>query len=159
MTLYLCKSCNKEIDEISAKQTYAMYEKSLCVDCIKKENQTKKNNIIKHSDLMRLGLERGISSIQFDEKFDEKSQEWESKAYVYPSIPKEILESFKGIDLNNLKTIVEHFTMPTTGIGRANFKNTKPNMHAWLRELAQTRAVNRALRNFISAEISEEEII
>lgn len=64
-------------------------------------------------------------------------------------VTKEILEGISKLDKDMQKQAFDFLTNPTNGTGRASKNNVKMStMQAFLREMAQTRAQNRALRAF-----------
>jgi hypothetical protein len=104
---------------------------------------------IMNPGLLYLASKKGYSSIEVSDKFNEKTQEWEAECVIYPKLETNQLECISKFDITIQKSILETLTRPTNGKGRASKSNVKmTTMHLFLRELAQTRACNRALRNY-----------
>lgn len=105
---------------------------------------------IKNPGLLYLAGKKGYSRIEITDKFDQTTQEWSAECKIYPKVSKEILEGIAKLDKEMQKSAFEFMTNPTNGTGRASKNNVKmTSMQAFLREMAQTRAQNRALRAFI----------
>jgi hypothetical protein len=104
---------------------------------------------IKNPGLLHLANKKGYSRIEITDKHNEKTNEWEAECNIYPRITKELLEGIGKLEKENQTKMIDFLTKPTNGTGRASKDNVKmTTMHKFLREMAQTRATNRALRNY-----------
>lgn len=102
---------------------------------------------VKSPGLLYMSGKKGYSRILTTSKYNEQTNEWEATTYVFPHIPKEIILSLPGLDKDLQRQVLENYFGPTKGEGRAgkdNVKNTR--MYPFLKEMAETRSVNRALR-------------
>ena len=102
---------------------------------------------VKSPGLLYMAGKKGYARILTTSKYNEHTDEWEAVTYVFPHIPKEIILSLPGLDKELQKQVLENYFGPTKGEGRAgkdNVKNTR--MYPFLKEMAETRSVNRALR-------------
>ncbi len=120
---------------------------------------------IKNPGLLYLAGKKGYSRIEVITSYDEKAQEWSAECKIYPKLTKDILEGIAKLDKDLQKIAFEFFAQPTNGTGRASKASVKmTTMHPFLKEMAQTRAQNRALRAFTgygstsSEELPEGEI-
>ena len=104
---------------------------------------------IKNPGLLYLAGKKGYSRIEVTTTYDEKAQEWSAECKIYPKLTKDILEGISKLDKDIQKTAFEFATQPTNGTGRASKGSVRMStMHAFLKEMSQTRAQNRALRAF-----------
>lgn len=104
---------------------------------------------IKNPGLLHLASKKGYSRIDITSSYNETTQEWESECKIYPKLTKHILDGIGQLDKSLQKQALDFVTSPTNGTGRASKDNVKMStMHKFLKEMAQTRACNRALRNF-----------
>ncbi len=104
---------------------------------------------IKNPGLLYLAGKKGYSRIEITTTYDEKNQEWSAECKIYPKLTKDILEGIAKLDKELQKIAFDFATAPTNGTGRASKASVKmTTMHAFLKEMAQTRAQNRALRAF-----------
>lgn len=104
---------------------------------------------IKAPGLLYMASKQGYARIKVTSQYDSDKKEWNATALVFPKIPVEVLQSFAGITPAVQAEILETQYGPTTGFGRASMENVKMStMHKFLKEMAETRAVNRALRLF-----------
>ncbi len=104
---------------------------------------------IKSPGLLYMASKQGYARIKVTSQYDSDKKEWNATALVFPKIPVEVLQSFAGITPAVQAEILETQYGPTTGFGRASMENVKMStMHKFLKEMAETRAVNRALRLF-----------
>lgn len=102
---------------------------------------------IKSPGLLYMASKQGYARIKVTSQYDADKKEWNATALVFPKIPVEVLQSFAGITPAVQAEILETQYGPTTGFGRASMENVKMStMHKFLKEMAETRAVNRALR-------------
>ena len=102
---------------------------------------------VKSPGLLYMAGKKGYARILTTSKYNEQFNEWEATTYVFPHIPKEIILSLPGLDKDLQRQVLENYFGPTKGEGRAgkdNVKNTR--MYPFLKEMAETRSVNRALR-------------
>ncbi len=104
---------------------------------------------IKNPGLLYLANKKGYSRIEIADKFDEKTCEWSAECKIYPRLTKEILEGIGKLASELQKQALDFATAPTNGTGRASKENVSASaMQPFLREMAQTRAMNRALRAY-----------
>ncbi len=104
---------------------------------------------IKNPGLLYLANKKGYSRIEIVDKFDEKTGEWSAECKIYPRLTKEILEGIGKLAPELQKQGLDFATAPTNGMGRASKDNVMTSaMQPFLREMAQTRAMNRALRAY-----------
>ena len=102
---------------------------------------------VKAPGLLYMASKKEYARILTTSKYNEQTNEWEATTYVFPHIPKEIILSLPGLDKDLQRQVLENYFGPTKGEGRAgkdNVKNTR--MYPFLKEMAETRSVNRALR-------------
>ena len=102
---------------------------------------------VKSPGLLYMAGKKGYARILTTSEYNEHTNEWEAMTYVFPRVPKEIILSLPGLDKELQKQVLENYFGPTKGEGRAgkdNVKNTR--MYPFLKEMAETRSVNRALR-------------
>jgi hypothetical protein len=103
---------------------------------------------IKNPGLLYLGAKKGYSRIEITTIGDDKAG-WSSECKIFPKLTKDILEGIAKLDKDLQKIAFEFATQPTNGTGRASTASVKmTSMHAFLKEMSQTRAQNRALRAF-----------
>ncbi len=106
---------------------------------------------IKNPGLLYLAGKKGYSRIEVTTTYDEKNQEWSAECKIYPKLTKDILEGISHLDKEIQKIAFDFATQPTNGTGRASKASVRMStMHAFLKEMAQTRAQNRCLRAFTS---------
>ena len=104
---------------------------------------------IKNPGLLYLAGKKGYSRIEVSTTYDEKVQEWSAECMIYPKLTKDILEGISKLDKDIQGIALDFATKPTNGTGRASKASVKmTTMHPFLKEMAQTRAQNRALRAF-----------
>ena len=102
---------------------------------------------VKSPGLLYMSGKKGYSRILTTSKYNEQNNEWEATTYVFPHIPKEIILSLPGLDKDLQRQVLENYFGPTKGEGRAGKHNVRMStMHTFLKEMAETRSVNRALR-------------
>lgn len=102
---------------------------------------------IKSPGLLYMAQKKGYSKIDVHSEYNEDRQEWTAQASVYPRINDRALELLSKMPVEALEGLIHDYYGPTTGYGRANKENVKnARMHPFLKEMAETRAVNRALR-------------
>ena len=102
---------------------------------------------VKSPGLLYMGAKKGYARILTTSKYNEQNNEWEATTYVFPHIPKEIILSLPGLDKDLQRQVLENYFGPTKGEGRAGKHNVRMStMHTFLKEMAETRSVNRALR-------------
>lgn len=105
------------------------------------------NNLyIKAPGLLFMAGKIGYSRIKVESYQDDVGKGWRATAYVYPRIPKEVMVSFNGMDKEIVKRVLDDYYGATIGYGSANDKNLKDKQKPFAREMAETRAVVRALR-------------
>jgi len=104
---------------------------------------------IKNPGLLWIASKKGYGHMEVTDKFNEETKEWEAEYKIYPVLTKEIIEAIAKLDPGIQEKAMIEATRPCNGTGRAGDKNIKMKpMLAFARELAQTRAQNRALRAF-----------
>ena len=107
------------------------------------------NAYIKVAGLQYMAGKIGYQRIEISDKFDEKTQTWVAEARIYPKIPIATMEAVAKLNPDVQKIAFEELVKPTYGIGTANIENVQNrSMHKFLREMAQTRALGRALRSY-----------
>ena len=107
------------------------------------------NAYIKVAGLQYMAGKIGYRRIEITDKFNEATGTWMAEAKIYPKIDSKTLEVISHLDPAVQKEVYEDLSKPTNGIGTAskeNVQNTK--MLPFLREMAQTRALGRALRSY-----------
>ena len=101
---------------------------------------------IKSPGLLYMAKKQGYARIDVSSSEDGKGG-YAANALVYPIIPVEVLKTFAALPHDVIEDILGTQYGPTIGHGSANKENTKnPRMLPYLKELAETRATNRALR-------------
>ena len=107
------------------------------------------NAYIKVAGLQYMAGKIGYRRIEITDNFDEKSGTWTAEAKIYPKIDNKTLDALAKLSPDVQKMAYEDLSKPTNGIGTANKENVQNrNMHQFLREMAQTRALGRALRSY-----------
>ena len=107
------------------------------------------NAYIKVAGLQYMAGKVGYRRIQITDYFDEQTGTWNAEAKIYPKISIEKLEVISKLAPEVQKLAYEDLSKPTNGIGTANKENVQnTKMHPFIREMAQTRALGRALRSF-----------
>ena len=107
------------------------------------------NAYIKVAGLQYMAGKIGYRRIEIIDNFDEKSGTWTAEAKIYPKIDNKTLEALSKLSPETQKMAYEDLSKPTNGIGTASKENVQNrNMHQFLREMAQTRALGRALRSY-----------
>ena len=103
---------------------------------------------IKVAGLQYMSGKIGYRRIEITDSFDEK-RGWIAEAKIYPKIDAKMLEVISHLDPAVQKEAYEDLSKPTNGIGTANKDNVQnARMLPFLREMAQTRALGRALRSY-----------
>ena len=101
---------------------------------------------IKSPGLLYMAKKQGYARIDVSSSEDGKGG-YVANALVYPVIPLEVLKTFAALPHDILQDIIDVQYGPTIGHGSANKENVKnTRMFPYLKELAETRATNRALR-------------
>lgn len=104
---------------------------------------------IKNPGLLYLAAKKGYSRIVTKSSYNEEKKEWIAETDIYPVIPPEVLKAISSLDKDMQRRIIEGQYGPTHGEGRASEENVNnKRMMPFLKELAETRSVNRALRLF-----------
>ena len=107
------------------------------------------NAYIKVAGLQYMAGKIGYRRIEILDSYDEKTQTWSAEAKIYPKIDNKTLEALSKLSPETQKMAYEDLSKPTNGIGTANKENVQNrNMLPFLREMAQTRALGRALRSY-----------
>ena len=103
---------------------------------------------IKVAGLQYMAGKVGYRRIEIIDSFDEKKG-WVAEAKIYPKVDNKTLEALSKLSPETQKMAYEDLSKPTNGIGTANKDNVQnPRMLPYLREMAQTRALGRALRSY-----------
>lgn len=104
---------------------------------------------IKNPGLLHFAAKKGYSRIEVISNYNEKTQEWESESKIYPKVTAEMVSSICKLGPEMQKIAWEYVTAPTNGTGAASSKSVKMStMQPFFKEMSQTRATNRALRNY-----------
>lgn len=104
---------------------------------------------IMNPGLLYLANQKGKGAIQVADSFDEKTGTWSATTRIYPLLTREMIESIAKLDPSVQGKALEIVSEPTIGLGTANRVNViNPKMHPFMREMAQTRSQNRALRAY-----------
>ena len=107
------------------------------------------NAYIKVSGLQYMAGKIGYQRIEIFDLYNEDTKTWTAEARIYPKISIEKLEVISKLAPEVQKLAYEDLSKPTNGIGTANKENVQnTKMHPFIREMAQTRALGRALRSF-----------
>lgn len=107
------------------------------------------NAYIKVSGLQYMAGKIGYQRIEISDRYDENTKTWTAEAKIYPKISIDKLEAISKLTAEVQKLAYEDLSKPTNGIGTANKENVQnTKMHPFLREMAQTRALGRALRSY-----------
>lgn len=102
---------------------------------------------IKSPGLLYLAGKKGDFHTELSETYDEKKGEWVATVKVFPRITIAHMRELEKFQPDVQKTLIYSITQPITGIGRASKENvSNSRIYPFLRELAQTRALDRALR-------------
>ena len=103
---------------------------------------------IKVAGLQYIAGKMGYRS-EITDSYDKETETWVAECKIYPKISRKAIDSLSRISPDMQKEVFEEMKKPTNGIGTASKKNVSMStMHAFLREMAQTRAMGRALRAF-----------
>ena len=104
---------------------------------------------IMNPGLLFLANKKGKGAIQVEDSYDEKTSTWHAVTKIYPLISIQMIEALSKLDPSAQNKALDVLTQPTTGKGSANTTTVvNKNMHKFLREMAQTRSQNRALRAY-----------
>jgi len=107
------------------------------------------NAYIKVAGLQFMAGKIGYQRIEITDRYDESTKTWVAEAKVFPKISADKLATISKLSPEVQKTAYEDMSKPTNGVGTANSENVQNrNMHKFLREMAQTRALGRALRSY-----------
>jgi hypothetical protein len=107
------------------------------------------NAYIKVAGLQYMAGKIGYRRIEITDHYDEKTGTWTAEAKIYPKIDAKMLDVISRLAPDVQKEAYEDLAKPTNGVGTANGDNVQnSNMHKFLREMAQTRALGRALRSY-----------
>jgi len=107
------------------------------------------NAYTKVAGLLYMAGKIGYRRIEITDKYDEETKTWIAEAKVYPKIDIKMLEAVAKLAPAVQEMAFDVLSKPTNGIGTANTSNVlNPKMHPFLREMAQTRALGRALRPY-----------
>jgi len=104
---------------------------------------------IKVAGLQYIAGKKGYRRIEISDSYDNETQTWIAEAKIFPKITKELIDSVAKLSPEVQKMIIDEISKPTIGIGTANKSNVQnTRMYPFLREMAQTRALGRALRSY-----------
>ena len=107
------------------------------------------NAYIKVAGLQYMAGKVGYQRIEITDRYEESTKTWVAEAKVFPKISADKLATISKLSPEVQKMAYEDQSKPTNGVGTANRENVQnPNMHKFLREMAQTRALGRALRSY-----------
>lgn len=102
---------------------------------------------IKQPGLLYLAGKKTYARILTSSKYNSETNEWEAETKIYPLISQSVLQSLSVMDKEMQRYIIDTYYGPTIGQGRASKENVKMStMHVFLKEMAETRSANRALR-------------
>ena len=102
---------------------------------------------VKAPGLLWMAGKKGDFHNEVKETYDSKTGEWTCEVKVFPRVTLVTMKELEKFSPDVQKTLIYSLTQPVTGIGRASKENVEnTRMHKFLREMAQTRALNRALR-------------
>ena len=105
------------------------------------------NAYIKVAGLQYMAGKIGYRRIEIVE--EEKNGTWKAEAKIYPKIDVKTLDALAKLAPETQKEAYADLAKPTNGFGTANKENVQnTKMHPFLREMAQTRALGRALRSY-----------
>jgi hypothetical protein len=104
---------------------------------------------IKNPGLLWLASKKGYGHMEVSDKFNSTTNEWEAEYKIFPVLTKEIIESISKLDATVQEKALLKATEPTNGLGHAGNATIKmKTMLVFARDLAQTRAQNRAMRAY-----------
>lgn len=104
---------------------------------------------IMNPGLLYMASKKGYRAIEITDKFNTETKQWEAETKIYPQITVAEIEAIAKLAPEIQKEALDAITRPTTGLGTASKENVKNDrMHPFLREMAQTRSQNRALRPY-----------
>ena len=105
------------------------------------------NAYIKVAGLQYMAGKIGYRRIEIVD--EEKNGTWRAEAKIYPKIDVKTLDALAKLAPETQKEAYADLAKPTNGFGTANMENVQnAKMHPFLREMAQTRALGRALRSY-----------
>lgn len=104
---------------------------------------------IKVAGLQFMAGKVGYRRIETNVNFDEKTKTWVAEAKIYPKITESMLNALSKLSPEVQKDAYADMAKPTNGIGTASPQNVQnARMQPFMREMAQTRALGRALRSY-----------
>ena len=104
---------------------------------------------IKVAGLQFMAGKIGYQRIEVSSTYDAETETWNAEAKIYPKIGNHTLASIAKLKPELQDRAFDELSKPTNGLGSANTSNVQnASMHKFLREMAQTRAMGRALRAF-----------
>ena len=107
------------------------------------------NAYIKVAGLQYMAGKIGYQRIEITDRYDESAKTWVAEAKIYPKISVDKLATISKLSPEVQRMAYEDLSKPTNGVGTANSENVQNrSMHKFLREMAQTRALGRALRSY-----------
>jgi hypothetical protein len=103
---------------------------------------------IKVAGLLYMAGKKGYQRIELH-KLESQNGEYKYEALVFPKISIDALKAISGLDKDVQKMAFMELSKPTNGFGSASKENVKMvQMQAYMDEMAQTRALGRALRAY-----------
>ena len=107
------------------------------------------NAYIKVAGLQYMAGKIGYQRIEITDRYEESTKTWIAEARIFPKISVDKLATISKLSPEVQKMAYEDLSKPTNGVGTANSENVQNrSMHKFLREMAQTRALGRALRSY-----------
>ena len=107
------------------------------------------NAYIKVAGLQFMAGKIGYQRIEITDRYEESTKTWIAEARIFPKISVDKLATISKLSPEVQKMAYEDLSKPTNGVGTANSENVQNRtMHKFLREMAQTRALGRALRSY-----------
>ena len=107
------------------------------------------NAYIKVAGLQFMAGKIGYQRIEITDRYEESTKTWIAEARIFPKISVDKLATISKLSPEVQKMAYEDLSKPTNGVGTANSENVQNrSMHKFLREMAQTRALGRALRSY-----------
>lgn len=102
---------------------------------------------VKAPGLLWLAGKKGDFSTEMTETYDPSKGEWTCVVKVMPRVTIPAMRELEKFTPEIQKTLLWSMTQPVVGVGRAGPTNVEhEHSRKFLREIAQTRAMNRALR-------------
>ncbi|MEM4066747.1 MAG: hypothetical protein QXV17_07800 [Candidatus Micrarchaeaceae archaeon] len=110
------------------------------------------NLYIKNPALLYLANKKGYQAIVVSDEYkvDEKGNGyWEATTLIYPKVSEQMIEAISKLPPELQEVMIEYVTRPTNGKATASKETLKTEKnYKYMREIAQTRSQNRALRAY-----------